>query len=191
AGARVLVDAAQSVGQRNVNIEDWNADFVAGTGHKWLLGPWGAGFVYVAEPAELESPRIGYRGVEDANAASYEYVDNARRLELATTSAATYAGLAEAVETMRGLGLDAVEERIARLTDRLKDGLERSDATLLSPRNYESGLVSFDVADPEKTVERLAENGVKVRTLPYPNVVRASVHAFNTAEDIDALLTYL
>jgi len=188
AGAKVLVDAVQSPGQVPVDVKSWGADFVAGAGHKWLLGIWGGGFLYVSDDAidALSFERIGYRSVSEMDDPEYTYHEGARRLEVGTTSPLPYVGLATAIETIESVGLGTVQDRIERLTDRLKDGVEED--RLLSPRGYESGLVTIDVADPEATVERLQERGVFVRSLPFPDAVRASVHAFNTAEDIDALL---
>ncbi|WP_226022191.1 aminotransferase class V-fold PLP-dependent enzyme [Halomicrobium salinisoli] len=190
AGARVLVDAVQSPGQHPVDVREWGADFVVGAGHKWLLGVWGSGFLYVAPDAieALDLQRIGYRGVEDPTAEGYEYLAGARRFEVGTTSPVPYVALAAAVETIEAVGYDAIQSRVARLTDRLKAGL---DGELYSPREYESGLVTFAADDPEATVQRLGEDGVVVRSLPGPHAVRASVHAFNTAADVDRLLDAL
>lgn len=188
AGAAVLVDAVQSLGQTAVDVGEWNAEFVVGAGHKWLLGPFGAGFLYVREGAERDyvPSAIGHRSVVDANAPDYEYSPGAGRFEVGTTSPAPYTGLETAIELHRELGADAIESRIEALTDRLKAGLD--DERLLSPRASESGLVTIDAADPEATVERLAERDVVVRALPYPDAIRVSIHAFNTREEVDALL---
>ncbi|WP_254273160.1 aminotransferase class V-fold PLP-dependent enzyme [Haloarcula marina] len=187
AGAQVLVDAVQSVGQHPVDVTEWGADFVATAGHKWLLGIWGAGMLYVDPDAyeRLRQTRIGYRSVEDMDAEEYTYHEGARRFEVGTTSPAPYVALAEAIETIEAVGLDTVQSRVERLTDRLKDGL---GDRLMSPASYESGLVTFGVDDPEATVERLADRGIVVRSLPHPEAVRASVHVFNDAADVDALL---
>ncbi|WP_262179593.1 aminotransferase class V-fold PLP-dependent enzyme [Haloarcula laminariae] len=187
AGAQVLVDAVQSVGQHPVDVGEWGADFVATAGHKWLLGVWGSGMLY-ADPDALDSlrqTRIGYRSVQEMGADDYAYHEGARRFEVGTTSPAPYVALAEAIETMESVGLDTVESRVAGLTDRLKEGL---GDRLLSPEGYESGLVTFEADDPEATVERLGEQGIVVRSLPYPEAVRASIHVFNTPGEIDAIL---
>ncbi|ADB61953.1 aminotransferase class V [Haloterrigena turkmenica DSM 5511] len=193
AGALVLVDAVQAPGQRPVDVREWGADFVAAAGHKWLVGPFGSGFLYVREGLEREHDlvpaAIGYRSVVDPNAAEYEYAPGAGRFEVGTASPAPHAGLAESIRALEEVGLDAIESRIERLTDRLKDGL--SDERLLSPRGFESGLVTIDVEDPESTVERLSDAGIVVRSLPDPDAIRASVHAFNTPEDVDKLLEAL
>ena len=190
AGAQVLVDAVQSVGQHPVDVQEWGADFVATAGHKWLLGVWGSGMLYADPDAlnRLRQTRIGYRSVEEMGAEEYAYHGGARRFEVGTTSPAPYAALAEAIETMEAVGLRTIERRVEHLTDRLKDGL---GDRLLSPEGYESGLVTFAADDPEATVEALGERGIVVRSLPHPEAVRASIHAFNTAEEIDALLAAL
>ncbi len=190
AGARVLVDAVQMPGQTAMDVTEWGADAVAAAGHKWLLGPWGAGFLQVSEEflAELEPRSVGYRSVAEPDADTYEFHPGARRLEIGTTNPAPYVGLREAIGTMDSIGYDAIESRIADLTDRLKQGL--GEERLLSPREYESGLVTFAVDEPEATVERLENEGVRVRSLPT-GAVRASVHAVNTAADVDALLEAL
>ncbi|WP_137283627.1 aminotransferase class V-fold PLP-dependent enzyme [Halorussus salinisoli] len=197
AGALVLVDAVQCPGQMPVDVHDWSADFVAGAGHKWLLGPFGAGFLYVDSGAEthLDPAHIGYRSVEDPNAEEYAYEPGAHRLEVGTVSPAPYAGLCEAIETIEEVGYETIQNRIRDLTDRLKEGIEDAEtARLLSPREYESGLVTFAIEDPdgEAFVEGLADDGVRIRSLPFPeNAVRASIHVFNSQSDVDELVKYI
>ncbi|PSQ32418.1 cysteine desulfurase [Halobacteriales archaeon SW_10_68_16] len=190
AGAAVLVDAVQSPGQEPVDVAAWGADFVAASGHKWLLGAWGSGFLYVDDDAlaGLQPDRIGYFSVTREAETGYEFAPDASRFELGTTALAPYVGLAESVDLFDDLGLDTVQERIDRLTERLKEGL---GDRLLSPRDSESGLVAFAVDDPEATAERLAEEGIRVRSIPDPHACRASLHVFNTAGDVDALLDAL
>ncbi|WP_211290204.1 aminotransferase class V-fold PLP-dependent enzyme [Natrinema ejinorense] len=191
AGAQVLVDAVQSPGQVPVDVGEWGADFVAGAGHKWLLAPFGAGFLYVRDglEADLVPAAIGYRSVADANASDYQYAAGARRFEVGTTSPAPHAGLSEAIGVLEAVGIETIQRRIERLTDRLKDGVP--DERLLSPRGYESGLVTIADDEPTATVERLADRGIVVRSLPFPDAIRASIHAFNSSEDVDTLLEAL
>jgi len=184
AGAFTIVDAVQLPGQAPVDVTEWGADVVAGAGHKWLLGPWGAGFVYV-DPDRVEQlvpSAVGYRGAstEDGELA---FEPDARRLEIGSTSPGPHAGLAAAIEAIESVGLDAIEARIETLTDRLKTRLP--DDRLLSPREFHSGLVTVDAADPEATVERLSREGIVVRSLPHPDAVRVSVHAVTTEAEVD------
>jgi selenocysteine lyase/cysteine desulfurase len=187
----VLVDAVQAPGQYPVDVGEWGADFVVGSGHKWLLGPWGTGFLWLSDAARraLRPTWIGPRGVEDMSSEGYAYTDDAGMFELTTTPVAVYRGLEAAIETMEAVGIGTVRDRIERLTGRLK--AEIDDDRLLSPRDYESGLVSVDAADPEAAVESLREAGIVVRSIPDPACVRASVHAFNTEDAIDRLASEL
>lgn len=192
AGALVLVDAVQVPGQAPMDVGEWGADAVAAAGHKWLLGLWGAGFLYVEESVAetLQPAAVGYRGVVDGTAEAFEYAAGAPRFEVGTTNPAPHVALAAAIETFESMGVGAVEARIRELAGRLAEGIP--DDRLVSPAEPESGLVTFDVDDPEATVERLEEGSeIVVRDLPYPEATRASVHAVNTAEEVDALLAAL
>ena len=186
AGALVVVDAVQTVGQHPVDVHEWGADAVCASGHKWLLGPWGAGFLYVSPDAlpAFRPRHLGYASVTDPTGDGMEYAPDASRFELSTTAVATYAGLVESIDLLEAVGLETVESRVERLTDRLKAGL---GDRLRSPQRYESGLVCFDAPDAEGFVDRASEAGVAVRAVPGDRV-RASVHVFNTEADVDALL---
>ena len=191
AGALALVDAVQVPGQLPMDVGEWGADAVAAAGHKWLLGLWGGGFLYVDRSvAETLEPRaVGYRSVEDANADPYEFAAGARRLEVGSANPAPHVALGEAIDAISEVGIDSIEDRVHRLASRLTDGVP--DDRLCSPSTPESGLVTIDVADPTATVERLAAAGIIVRELPSPDAIRASVHAVNTAAEVDRLLEAL
>jgi cysteine desulfurase/selenocysteine lyase len=190
AGARVLLDAVQAPGQRPIDVEEWGVDFLAASGHKWLLGLWGAGFLYVSDGVlpELEPTRVSYFSVTDPGAAEYEFRPNARRFELGTRSISQLAALETAIETMQAVGLDTIQGRIGRLTDRLKEGL---GDRVLSPDDAGTGLVTFAADEPEQLVERLGAEGIKIRWVPDPYACRVSVHAYNTEAEIDRLLDEL
>jgi selenocysteine lyase/cysteine desulfurase len=180
AGADVVVDAAQSVGAENICVGDWGAEYVAAPAHKWLLGPWGSGFLYVAPEAQCDGQeRVGYKSAVSPDD-SPELREDARRFEVSTSSPALLAGTRAAVETLRSVGVGTVEDRISRLTDRLEERLgDRHVST-------GGGLVRFADPEPDGTVARLKDDGVVVRSLPNGDL-RASVHVFNTAEDVDRL----
>lgn len=190
-GTRVLVDAVQMPGQRPLDVEQWGADFVAGSGHKWLLGPWGSGFLSVSESVaeDLEPGHIGYRSVTEPTADTYELQSDARRFEVGTMNPATYAGLDAAIGTMESVGLATIQDRIAELTDHLKAGVPVD--RLRSPVEYESGLVTLRTADPDHLVESLSSESIRIRSLPLPESVRVSIHAVNTEAEVDRLLDHL
>ncbi|MFC7154694.1 aminotransferase class V-fold PLP-dependent enzyme [Halomarina halobia] len=190
AGALVLVDAVQSPGQTRVDVHEWGADFAAAAGHKWLLGPWGAGFLHVREDVigDLQPATVGYRSVEEPDADEPTLKPGAARLEVGTTNPAPYVGLRAAMDLIESVGFDAIESHVAGLAERLIDGLGDRH---LGPAEPESGLVTFEADDPEATVERLAAEGIVVRSLPHPDAVRASLHVFNAESDVEALLDAL
>jgi selenocysteine lyase/cysteine desulfurase len=191
AGAFALVDAVQVPGQLPLSVTDWGADAVAAAGHKWLLGLWGGGFLYVdREVAETLEPRtVGYRSVETPTAAAYEFSPGARRFEVGSSNPGPHVALAEAIDAIEAVGVDSIADRIQTLAGRLTEGVPGE--RLLSPTRPESGLVTIDVDDPAATVDRLSSDGIVVRALPSPTAIRASVHAVNTESEVDRLLRAL
>ena len=193
AGASVLVDAVQTPGQAPLDVTEWGADAVAMASHKWMLGIWGAGFLYVDSDAigQFHPEGIGYRSVEDPSADEYELKPGAARFEVGTTSPAPYAALSASIDLLGDVGLGTIEDHITDLAERFVAGTPTD--RLYSPETPESGLVTVRVDDPESTVDRLRkEYGVVVRSLPDPaGAVRASLHVYNTREDVDRLLTGL
>jgi selenocysteine lyase/cysteine desulfurase len=191
AGAFTLVDAVQVPGQMPMDVTEWGADAVAAAGHKWLLGLWGGGFLYVDSDVadDLKPHSVGYRSVETPTADPFRFATGAGRFEIGTANPAPHVALANAIDLITAVGIEHIEARIDRLTDRLAEQLPPKQ--LLSPEHPESGLVTIDVPDPEATVERLAADDIVIRSLPEPNGVRASIHAVNTAEEIDHLATAL
>ena len=189
AGAVTVVDAVQEPGQCPLDVTEWGADAVAASGHKWLLGVWGSGMLYVdrAFAEELEPPTLSYRGAVEPD--SPEPAAGAKRFERGTASIAPHVGLCECQRIFESIGLETVHAEIERLADRLVAGLD--DERVLSPGEPETGLVTVDVPDPEATVERLREAGVAIRSLPDPDAVRASVHVFNTEAEVDRLAELL
>lgn len=191
AGAFALVDAVQVPGQTQLDVSSWGADAVAAAGHKWLLGIWGGGFLYVDSDVvdRLEPRTVGYRSVETPTADPFEFESGARRFEVGSANPAPHVALAEAIDTITDVGVDRIESRISRLATRLVEQLPAE--RLLSPATPESGLVTVAVDDPTATVERLAAEGIVVRSLPDPTAVRASIHAVNTESEVDRLATAL
>ncbi|MFC7095858.1 aminotransferase class V-fold PLP-dependent enzyme [Halobaculum marinum] len=191
AGAFALVDAVQVPGQQPLDVTEWGADAVAAAGHKWLLGLWGGGFLYVnRDAAEALEPRtIGYRSVEKPTASPFTFAPGARRFEVGSANPAPHVALREAIDAVDEVGVGRIHDRIRDLARRLADGVP--EERLHSPARPTTGLVTIGVDDPSATVARLAELGIVVRDLPHPEAIRASVHAVNTAQEVDRLLDAL
>ena len=187
AGAFVLVDAVQVPGQRPLCPAAWGADAVAAAGHKWLLGVWGGGLLYVdpEAAAELSPRRVGYRGVTTPSAENPTFEPGARRFEVGSANPAPHRALREAVDAVSEVGVNRIRDQIDELTRQFV--AETPDDRLLSPTPPESGLVSVRVPDPEQTVDRLADDEIVVRSLPGRDAVRASIHAVNTVGEVERL----
>ena len=195
AGAFVLVDAVQIPGQRSFDVTQWDADAVAMASHKWMLGLWGGGILYIDDSVidDLDPAAIGYRSVVSPGdeESQYELKSGAARFEVGTTNTAPYTALESAIEIIEDIGTDTIQSHINMLTTRASANIP-SDR-LVSPSNPESGLVTVHVENPQTVVDRLnAEHDIVVRTLPDPaDSIRASLHVYNTREDVDALLSGL
>lgn len=209
-GAWLVVDAIQQAGAVPVPLE--GADFVIAGGHKWLNAPMGTGFMYLSERVldELEPASWGYLALEPPAGGwgryfstpeitpdrEYRFVRGAKRFEIGGTS--NYPGaiaLAKSLELVNEVGIDVAAERVWRLGERLQEGLRRLDVRLETPfdRAHRAGIVSFSLGGRERDlacVQHLVARGILVahRYTSHTGGVRASVHYFNSEDDIDRLL---
>lgn len=144
AGVPFLVDAAQSVGTRNIDVVRDNIDMLAFPGHKGLLGPQGTGGLYVRKGIEI-APRT--RGGTGSFSESLEQPSRMPdRLESGTLNVPGLAGLTEGVRFILETGADKICEREALLRNRLYEGLSAIPGiTLYSPApGFDAGcVVSF------------------------------------------------
>jgi L-cysteine/cystine lyase len=195
-GALTLVDGAQSVGNIPVDIPATGADMYAFTGHKWVLGPEGMGGFHVRPDCEVGSTSLGYASLSDptefrAEGGYWECVyDGARRFEASTMSPALAAGFTAAAAAAYERGSEGFAEIRGRaeLLASLLEELPR--VTIRSPRPARSGLVSFEIEGvaAKEAAEKLLEEEFVVRFIPEPYpYVRASIHLFNTGEELEAL----
>jgi L-cysteine/cystine lyase len=192
---RVLVDAAQSVGVLPLDLGAIATDFYAFTGHKWLCGPAGLGGLYVAPDAlaDLHPTFIGWRGVtKDAQGNPTGWLPDGRRFEVATSDVPLCGAMSEAIATHHRWG-NATERyrRICQLSQFLWEGLARLPrVSCLRTAPPEAGLVSFQLADGRhaQAVQTLEQKGFLLRTLLYPDCIRACVHYFTLESEIEHLL---
>lgn len=152
-GVRVLLDAAQAVGQFPVDLRTMDVDFYATTGHKWLLGGAGIGALYLKREL-LDEVKVSWTGagaVEGASGRSDAPVwyPSARRFEFGSRLWPVYVGYGVAIDWIREIGLEAIEARVALLAASLKQELAAIDGvTVLSADAPErsTGIVTFALA---------------------------------------------
>ncbi len=189
AGAPVLLDAAQAIGAVPVDVRALGCDFYAASGQKWLCGPEGSGCLYV-RPDRLEDvliPWPGYGSLADpAQALELAPAEGAPRLDHGFPVCIRSAWALASLAVLEEAGWDWVHERAASLAERLAEGLAER-GLLVGPRGR-STLVSWTADDARAEVERLASNGAIVRSIPAFGLVRASVGAWSSDEELDRLL---
>lgn len=207
-GAWSFVDGAQSVGQFDVSPRAIGADVLTGNGHKWLCGPKGTGFLWVARerlpeltPTFVGSGTYAREGLRDAfvdNALpEMRLVDSARRFEYGTRNFGPYAGLDAALRYRESLGAAAIEAHQASLAARLKRDLTTiPGVTVHTPAAWEAscGIVTFSLAGwngTELSRKLWDEHHLIQRRVEQPSAVRVSVCYFTNADDCARLCDLL
>jgi selenocysteine lyase/cysteine desulfurase len=183
--ALVLLDGAQGLGAVPVDVKALGCDFYAASGQKWLCGPNGIGYLYArAELAGvLPAPWPSYATLADSTRAlELDLHPDARRLSVGFPPPHHVEWALASLDVLERPGLAAVQNRAAELAA----GLAVRLGSRARPRGH-STLVSWDVADPEAEVERLAAAGFAVRELPGAGTVRASVGAWSSEAELARL----
>ena len=204
-GITFLLDACQSVGQMPVDVQAIGCDILSATARKYLRGPRGAGFLYIRKGLveKLEPPMIDMFAAEWVEPGRYELRKDARRFENWENNYAAKIGLGAAVDYARAVGLETSWSRLRVLADALRAGL--SDIPGVSVKDIGSvkgGIVTFvkDGLSSDDIKTRLRAERVNVSVSPpsstlldtlardLPPLVRASVHYYNSEDEVDRFL---
>ncbi|MEM7337758.1 MAG: aminotransferase class V-fold PLP-dependent enzyme [Actinomycetota bacterium] len=200
--ARYLVDAAQSLGQMPVRVDDLRCDYLIGTGRKFLRGPRGTGLLYVRSSAGplLDPPLLDGRSATWTEAWRYELASGARRFETFEVSLAAKAAFGVAIEYALKVGIEAIEQRVTEVADSLRAKLEAIPFVhVLEGGGPHSGIVPFyhEGRRSDAVVASLRAWGVNTSLIePLPgqfdslgrntqHLIRASVHYYNTDAELD------
>ncbi|ABA73000.1 aminotransferase class V-fold PLP-dependent enzyme [Pseudomonas fluorescens] len=208
-GIPYFIDAGQALGQLPCDVQDLQCDVLKGAGRKFLRGPRGTALMYIRAqflqrllPVQrdvLSAPWDGKR---------FTLRDDARRFETSEVSLALLAGLANALEEHNRLGAFAIRQRIAHLSNGLRQRLKAIPGLTLrnlGAANQQSGLIAFtlegwdSVALKQTLAERrinIGANGVAYTPLDMQargltNIARVALSYLNTEEEIDVLLENL
>ncbi|MCP1310956.1 cysteine desulfurase [Paenibacillus tyrfis] len=201
-GAKLLVDGAQAVAHRKVDVQELDCDFYAFSGHK-MCGPTGIGVLYgkrallsAMEPVEFGGEMIGHVDLREAT-----WKEAPCKFEAGTPIIAGAVGLGAAIEVLEQIGMDAIEKHDLELTAYAVARMKRIEGlTIYGPTTGRIGMVTFnlDGIHPHDLATALDAYGVAVRAghhccqplmrrLGAQATARASFFAYNTEEEVDRL----
>ncbi len=198
-GALFFLDAIQGLGVFPLDVAAAKVDFLAADGHKWLIGPEGAGVFYCRRELlnVLRPMNVGWNSVKQGNDFAnikLDVRDMARRYEGGTQNMAGFIGLGASLKLLTDFGLahdrSAVGEQVLAITEQILRAFDQAGVKVLSDRDEKSrsGIVSFEV--PGKSSEQLKShlfrNGVVVSQ--RQGRLRTSAHCYNNGSDIDRLI---
>ncbi len=199
-----LIDAAQSAGHMDLDVKEIKADFVSFPGHKGLLGPIGTGFLYCTEESaeKLKPMNLGGGTVLDVTEEEFTLEAVPARFEGGTQNIAGVIGLGAAVDYLKRIGMDRIEDHSRKLTQQLFNEVSEIDNTIVygSPENI-YGIVAFNIDgvnahDVAKILDELKNICVRsghhcaipairhIGAYELGGTVRASVHYYNTREEV-------
>jgi L-cysteine/cystine lyase len=184
----VLLDGAQGLGVAAVDVRELGCTFYAAAGQKWLCGPIGCGYLYVSDDYidRLRPTWPSFGTLADpVNPLTSEPRPGAARFDSSFPAAERTAAALAALQVLEAAGLSAVHERSIALAGELAARLSDLDMRVVS--RGASSLVSWFSDAPRAESERLLGLGFLVRYLPGTQLIRASVGAWNTPEEIAGL----
>lgn len=197
-GALLMVDAIQGLGVMPLDVRRTPIDFLAADGHKWLLGPEGAGVFFIRrEHLDLLRPLgLGWHSVvheHDFTRIELTPKPSAARYEGGSQNMIGAIALKASLELLTQFGPAALSRRIFEVTDLACRRLEQIGARIRSDRSAEhkSGIVTFDLPgrDPRELRARCLEKDVVLSC--RGGGLRISPHAYNDSSDIDRLIDAL
>ena len=195
-GALVVLDAYQAIGTYPLDVTELGVDALAAGVLKYLLGSAGLGFLWTRPglSAQLLPTQTGWfadRDIFEMDISDYSPSPTARRFQSGTPPVpAIYAGIA-GIELMQEIGIAETREHVNGLNERLIAGVDELGGTVVTPRDPErrGALVCVASTDAPGLVAALADDGIV--TSERDGNLRVSAHAYNTADDVDAVLAAL
>ena len=208
AGVPYLLDACQTLGQMPLDVATCGCDILCGTGRKFLRGPRGTGLLYMRREwvARLEPPFLDQHAATLLSPTEYRVRGDARRFENWEQFFAGKAALGVAMDYALDWGLEAIQARVYGLAARLRARLaDLEEVSLADCGREQCAIVTFHSAQrPAEAIRRdLAREGINVSVADGSGtlvsfqqrglsaLVRASLHYFNTDEEIETFIEAL
>lgn len=207
-GVLFILDACQSVGQMPVDVNKIGCDILSATGRKFLRGPRATGFLYVRRKLvdHLEPPFLDLHAATWTSPNDFKIRNDARRFENWEQNYAGKIGLATAIDYAMQWGLDDIRSRVQQLAEQFREQLASIPAVKVHDLGVErGGIVTFTVEnkDPDQIHTQLADQKINVSvsrrsstlldmdSRGLPDLIRASVHYYNSEDEVDRFCTTL
>lgn len=190
-GTFLVVDAIQALGQIPVDVRATPVDLLACGAQKWLLSPWGSGFVYVRRELLRALPPadvgwLAYEGTDDfTRLTRYDSTlrSDGRRFELVTLPFQDFAGMNASVGLLLELGIETIRRHLAEVTAPVLEWADRRGVRLASPRGpRSSAILCVELPDVGTAYRKLREAGVFATV--REGSIRLSPHLYNTPEEL-------
>ena len=199
--AYLVVDGIQALGAIPVDVRKDGIDFLTASCYKWLLGPAGAGYLYVRKELveKFEPPFIGWASVKPEVFETIEFWDiwqlqlskTASRFEVGSPSFISFVGAAVAIQLLLEIGIENIQKRVLDLAEVLINSVKDLGFRLTTPEDREcrSGIVHFLIDRAQKRVEKLKQKGIIISARSAG--LRVAPHFYNTEEEIEQLISEL
>lgn len=193
-----VVDAIQSLGAIKVDVKKSKIDILAADGHKWMLAPEGAAVFYCSDSKRdrLINTNLGWAGVVNPrDFLDYDITQksDATRFEEGSYNSTGLYGLNAAINLLKEVEIQKIEEKILNLTDRLIIGLEQKGYKVVTPKSNSdrAGIVIFEsnTYTPSELFNLLQDNNIIVAE--RGSGIRISPHFYNSESEVGKLLKIL
>jgi len=198
-GTWLVVDGIQGIGHCPLDVRDTPVDVLATGGQKWLLSPWGSGFLYVRRDlvGDLRPAHVGWMSFEgsddDADLLRYGATlrADARRFEVGTLPAQDVMAMSASLGLIAELGVEAIHEWTRSLGEPLLAWADRRCVRVVSPRDdaHRCGIVCLAPDGASDAWRRLERAGVVCAL--REGAIRLSPHAYNTPEEMERVIEVL
>jgi cysteine desulfurase / selenocysteine lyase len=198
AGVYLVVDAIQGIGQIPVDVRRTPVDLMACGAQKWLLSPWGSGFVYVRRDLirELKPSITGwmaYEGTDDFSRLT-QYNDvlrgDARRFEMITLPYQDFAGMNASLGLLLELGIHRIQRHLQTLHEPVVEWAARSGVRVVSPRGERSSGI-LCIAPPNVIEAFRALKAARIICSLREGAIRLSPHAYTSRGDMERVVEIL
>lgn len=194
-GGYLFADIIQAAGWADLDLVREQVDCAAGQAAKWLLGPIGAGYIYLRDGlADDLMPRfLGWWGVEELT--RFDYFErtplrDVRMFQVGSPIMMAYVGMQESLKVVLSMTNKARESAALRLADYLRQRLDEDDVDHYDfGHNYNSPIVSCLLPNIDDVFNRLTDANIRVSL--RNGRLRVSPHFYNTTQDIDRFMEHL